>query len=84
MSNNKHTGGAVGFESEGEHFRTTSRATEENSPILRAIARRKAERQALLSALQGCVEHMEWSTPQGKDAYSTAIAAIATATGEKS
>lgn len=33
------------------------------------------------AALIGCVEHMEWSTPKGKDAHSAAVAAIAKAKG---
>lgn len=36
----------------------------------------------LLEALTGCIEHMEYSTPQGKAAYETARAAIAKAAGE--
>lgn len=37
---------------------------------------------SLLAALIGCVDHMEHSTPQGKQAYETAKAEIAKATGE--
>ena len=37
---------------------------------------------SLLAALIGCVEHMEHSTPQGKQAYETAKTEIAKATGE--
>ncbi|MBU9579581.1 hypothetical protein KTE26_14195 [Ralstonia mannitolilytica] len=33
----------------------------------------------LVEALVGCCEHMEWSTSQGRDAYTNAKAAIAKA-----
>ena len=35
----------------------------------------------LLAALIGCIEHMEWPTPQGKAAWAAAKATIAKATG---
>lgn len=33
------------------------------------------------AALEGCVEHMEWSTPQGEQAYQAARAALANTKG---
>lgn len=32
--------------------------------------------EALRAALVGCIEHMEWSTPQGKAAYEAAKIAL--------
>lgn len=40
----------------------------------RQLAEQRAE---LLEALDGCIEHMEWSTHQGRAAYETAKATIA-------
>lgn len=39
------------------------------------------QRTELLEALGGCIQHMEWSTPQGRAAYETAKATIAKAKG---
>lgn len=45
---------------------------------LRELAEQRTE---LLEALGGCIQHMEWSTPQGRAAYETAKATIAKARG---
>lgn len=47
-----------------------------------ANARLIAAAPELLEALGGCIQHMEWSTPQGRAAYETAKATIAKAKGE--
>jgi hypothetical protein len=51
VSTAQHTLGALAFESEGSHYRTTSRATTENSGLLRNLERRKIERAAMRAAL---------------------------------
>lgn len=39
-------------------------------------AEHKVEREILTRAIEGCVEHLEYSTPQGGDAYVAAKRAI--------
>lgn len=41
-----------------------------------ALKRLQAQNAALREALEGCIEHMEWSTLKGQQAYHTAIAAL--------
>lgn len=51
-------------------------------PIKDANALLIAAAPDLHEALQGCIEHMEHSTPQGKAAYEAARSALAKARGE--
>ncbi len=44
---------------------------------LRARARVMAAAPALRDALRGALEHMEWSTPQGSEAYLACMEALA-------
>lgn len=62
MSEIKRTSEPMTFEVSGQHFRSTSRATVENSPFLRASKKSKADKAALLSALQQLVEALDWGT----------------------
>ena len=66
--NARHTPAA--FEAGGKHFATVSRATEENSPLLRNLARRKAQRAQLLAALQAIVAECDGkAAPYSGDSY---------------
>jgi len=52
----QQTSGPVAVEADGIHYRTTSRATTENSGLLRNLERRKAERIAMRAALSQAEE----------------------------
>lgn len=90
MSEIKHIPGSVAFESNGQHFRATSTATEANSPYLRVLAKRKAERADLIAALHDLVMAVDMGTSpdyralQEHQVMRTARAAIAKATGVQS
>jgi hypothetical protein len=64
-------------------------------PIIEKLAKRPAELtlgevwltagliRQLYDALEGAIEHMEWSTPRGHDAYAKAQQALSRARGEE-